>query len=956
MAERMAPVGAGRLLRIMATQRRTLGSIFDIHPSAWVAAEENARAARLMPVVVLNEGCTVPVGPAAGPHTHLAQSIVSAWLVGARYIELKTVQVLDELEIEKPCIDAADIGFNTEWSTELRLPEAAREYVTAWLLIHALAAIEGQDPPVAGPGTIFAMSVGYDYAGITGPAVDHFIDVMAGREVRDGGGAEQVGRIPSAGRNRSGAAAVDPEAGDLAVTDPAATDPAAGDLFAAVQAELLAEIGRGFGADGPWAGREEVARAAVEAAPREICRSVALSTMHGAPPEDIERIVVHLLERKGLDVVLKMNPTLLGIERVREVLQGLGHQFELDPESFEHDLAWDEAMALVGRVAARASGAGRAFAVKLSNTLPVRNPGAPLPGKTRYLSGRALFPLTVELAARVATARATPISYSAGADALTIPRLLAAGVGPITVSTDLLKPGGYARLGAAVRAALTEMAGSDHPPGSVGPVDGDALAELALWARGSARYRARREPVTARLNAPLPLIDCFIAPCISACPIGQNVPGYIRAAARGKGAEALSIIQTTNPFPALTAALCDQRCAQACTRLEYEGPVQIRRMKGIALRCASAQAASSGDAATIAAPAPAPDANEVVVDGDGVTACSEAYFHVLAGRRAALRGGRGTVARAIAGELRAYRVPDGAIDEDLDRIARAGVRFGAGDAPERSDASAAAQTSDPSVAVDPQPRPMVVDLIAAGKAAAENAADTAGSGVASEVLPTAESSDTVSPRMSAQHREELLARPGGPVPPGRGTDRDVAAVESGRCLECSLVCLKCVQVCPNRANVAIPMKPEDGARDAYQIVHLDSWCNDCGNCATFCPYNGAPYREKFTIFDSASALKRSSAPGVFSGRDSVYVRWELDGAMETMTRAAATAAAAGPAVPPPTAASASATVSDDAQGLTSDGNRGVRSLLRRVLLDHACLLPGAPGAETTPTQRGDTPC
>jgi putative selenate reductase len=126
MAERMVPVGAGRLLRIMANQRATLGSIFDIHPSAWVAAERDARAARLRPVVVLNERCTVPVGPAAGPHTHLAQSIVSAWLVGARYIELKTVQVLDELEIEKPCIDAADIGFNTEWSSELRLREAAR--------------------------------------------------------------------------------------------------------------------------------------------------------------------------------------------------------------------------------------------------------------------------------------------------------------------------------------------------------------------------------------------------------------------------------------------------------------------------------------------------------------------------------------------------------------------------------------------------------------------------------------------------------------------------------------------------------------------------------------------------------------------------------------------------------------------------------------------------------------
>ena len=40
-----------------------------------------------------------PLGVAAGPHTQLAQNILSAWLCGARYIELKTVQVLDELNV-----------------------------------------------------------------------------------------------------------------------------------------------------------------------------------------------------------------------------------------------------------------------------------------------------------------------------------------------------------------------------------------------------------------------------------------------------------------------------------------------------------------------------------------------------------------------------------------------------------------------------------------------------------------------------------------------------------------------------------------------------------------------------------------------------------------------------------------------------------------------------------------
>ncbi len=38
------------------------------------------------------------------------------------------------------------------------------------------------------------------------------------------------------------------------------------------------------------------------------------------------------------------------------------------------------------------------------------------------------------------------ISFSGGADAFNIIDILACGIKPITVSTDLLKPGGYGRL------------------------------------------------------------------------------------------------------------------------------------------------------------------------------------------------------------------------------------------------------------------------------------------------------------------------------------------------------------------------------------------------------------------------------------------------------------------------------------------------------------------------------
>ena len=63
------------------------------------------------------------LGVAAGPHSQLSQNIVSSWLCGARFIELKTVQILDEIEVSRPCIDAEDETYNCEWSQELKLEE-----------------------------------------------------------------------------------------------------------------------------------------------------------------------------------------------------------------------------------------------------------------------------------------------------------------------------------------------------------------------------------------------------------------------------------------------------------------------------------------------------------------------------------------------------------------------------------------------------------------------------------------------------------------------------------------------------------------------------------------------------------------------------------------------------------------------------------------------------------------
>ena len=115
-----------------------------------------------------------PIGVAAGPQTQLAQNIIVAWLAGARFIELKTIQTLDELNISKPCIDMQDEGYNCEWSQELKIHQAFNEYLNAWIIIHILADKLNFDKI----GTIFNMSVGYDLQGIMKPNVQWFFDKM----------------------------------------------------------------------------------------------------------------------------------------------------------------------------------------------------------------------------------------------------------------------------------------------------------------------------------------------------------------------------------------------------------------------------------------------------------------------------------------------------------------------------------------------------------------------------------------------------------------------------------------------------------------------------------------------------------------------------------------------------------------------------------------------------------
>lgn len=457
------------------------GTIFDLpRRSFWRRPEDLDMSVELPGGRAEN-----PLGPAAGPHTQMAQNLVIGWLAGARVLELKTVQVRDRLEIPRPCIDAPGLGFNVEWSQELRIEESAEQYASGWYLIHILRSLGVVGPPEPGPAAVFEASLGYDLAGIRSEPVARFLDTMSD----------------------------------------------AGRLLERLRETL------------PPALR---ARADVEV-PARIASSVTLSTFHGCPAEEIESIVEHLFRRHHLNVVVKLNPTLLGFETVEHLLRSrLGYrEIQLDPRAFETDLKWDHALGLFERLGPLAARMGLSLGAKLTNTLVVRNHRGILPGDVMYLSGRPLHVLAVTLADRLARATGgrVPLSLSGGVDAENVSDAVACGFEPVTVCTDLLRPNGYRRLPVYLRnleAAMRSVGASDlegfvraragggPEAGSAGeasrtPPAEAARANLSAYAAGlssDSRYGFSTQPEPpVRGPERLELLDCQSCNrCLLVCP------------------------------------------------------------------------------------------------------------------------------------------------------------------------------------------------------------------------------------------------------------------------------------------------------------------------------------------------------------------------------------------------------------------------------------------------------
>ena len=555
------------------------------------------------------ERIETPFGPAAGPNTQLAQNIIAGYFAGARFFELKTVQKVDGADlaacISRPCILAEDECYNCEWSTELYVQQAYEEYVKAWCACHILSRVCGLGQP---DGFVFNMSVGYDLEGIKGPKIDKYLNEMM---------------------------------------------DASGTPIFQECIKVLREM---------FPGEEDL----IAAIPARISNSVTVSTLHGCPPDEIERIASYLITEKHLHTFVKCNPTLLGYQSARDILDGMGYDYiAFGEKHFNEDLQYVDAIPMFRRLLALAGERGLEFGLKLSNTFPVDVKQSELPSEEMYMAGKSLFPLTIEMARRVSKEfdGRLRLSYSGGADFFNIDKLFQCGIWPITMATTELKPGGYQRF-TQIGEKLEALA--FHP---FTQVDVNKVEALALAIREDKYHVKAVKPLPRRkLYSKVPLVDCFTAPCKGGCPIGQDIPEYIELCRQGDYASALKVILEKNPLPFITGTICAHHCMDKCTRTFYDRSVQIRDTKLVA-----AERGYDQVMAQLRTPTPVYDGKKVAVIGGGPTGMAAAYFCARAGvpttlfeREAALGG----VVRYVIPD---FRISDEAIEKDAALMRKMGV-------------------------------------------------------------------------------------------------------------------------------------------------------------------------------------------------------------------------------------------------------------------------------------------
>ena len=502
MSEKMYPIPFASLMNWVVTEYAQSGDIFGVH-------KKYEATGKSLPI--FGERIETPFGPAAGPNSQLAQNIIAAYF-GGRAL-LRGQDRTEDGRRRARRLRAPSLHPRRRRGLQSGVVHRADRGAGAGRVHQGVVRAQGHQQRIYGlgdpDGFVFNMSVGYDLEGIKG---------RKGQQLHRQHDGREQDRRSSRSAKRS-------------LTE----------LFRRRDAIIIAHI-----------------------SPR-VSRSVTVSTLHGCPPQEIERIASYLLTEKHLHTFVKCNPTILGYKTARKTLDCHGlrlHRVRRAPLQRGSPVAATRCPC--SSVCRRSRTRQGWSSVSSSPTpSPSDTTRGELPNDEMYMSGRSLFPLTIEMCSRISRefGGKMRISFAGGAEYFNCDKLFAAGIWPITVATTILKPGGYNRPASrwSRRSSRWRTAPSPAPTPPPSPTS------PRIRPHGLPSPQAHQAPAQPQVRpSRCPGIDCFIAPCKGGCPIEQDIPEYLELCRKGLYGPALKLITEKNALPFITGTICAHRCQDKC--------------------------------------------------------------------------------------------------------------------------------------------------------------------------------------------------------------------------------------------------------------------------------------------------------------------------------------------------------------------------------------------------------
>ncbi len=615
----MNPPTIEQLLRFMLSSFNEKGEIFDIPEKLFY------KHWHYHTLYTTKQGQKIhnPIGISSGPHSQMAQNIIASWLCGARVIELKTVQP-NPVEVRiKPSIDIFNGAYNCERSHELTVEQAYDQYLNAWILIHVLQHKLSLDAyKNADIGTLFIMSLGYSLSDIRSDKIQWFIDNMLDSSEKK---AEKIKAIK----------AIYPDIVALNIPD-------------------------------------------------RISGSFIVNTSKGCSSRELEYICKFLVIDKKLHPSIKFSPKLLGFKSVMAILSA-EHTFEAEikEEDFEDSLQYPEAITLIEDVTKISKEMGLEMTVKISNSLSCKNNTSQIPSQAGevYMSGRALHPIAVNLAAKLQSKfeGQLDISFSGGASSSNVVNLIQSGFRSITVCTDLLKPGGYGRLNQYFNTLSKTFANYQAKnlrefilkSGNEYGVIESALENLrnyAIRTLSDPDYQTNElSGINIKSQRQLNHFDCIHAPCAEASPLNIDTSSYCWFTNKNDANKAINAILADNPLPSVVGMIGDDPSRLKCVRNNYDYPVLMKEVERFIAEYEPEE--------NTGLPALPPNGMNVAVIGGGISGLSCAWYLSRYGFTVDVYEAEENPGGMVNTVVPSFRITDTALQKDIKRIKNAGVKI-----------------------------------------------------------------------------------------------------------------------------------------------------------------------------------------------------------------------------------------------------------------------------------------